>query len=645
VSLASGDVVAFERTARERVQELVNSGVDNEGLRALLKELEGSSLPGFEVARRAGRIAALLPAGAAAPLATIAAESNREIRSALVEALPPQFQRSVYRAPSSTPIEASSNKEAAESQSQASANGASDPHAEPESEKGADDWRTVLLLGGARETAANAQLLESRGMTPVRVSNLEILEALLEEPICGLVIYGSWWNQFGTAEAVVDFVRAQIAHSNLVFTKIDFRHLEAAETPLAAVIDELDDEVRSRVSCSDGPGLTLPDLTTLEGISNSLRGAWQVQVGVEGIDDTDRQLLAAAVSAFARTKHLSRRNTEENLSIRPIHEGRSGADVLVVRSAAYGLVVVAKLDKLSGLQDELDRARQAIPSTWLTAGELCLYSLRGRGALLQRLLVDLDSPQDGAPSLRERLQHCTAWERGRPGVPKPEVGELLLGIDRLIEKVITLNRPAEDQSDSLGWMDADPLLHLASSDIRWHVGDSGSGFDPTIHLNRAAEILGALEGKRVVHGDLHSGNALMLDTRTPDLIDFALAGSGHPCFDLVRISSAIAYEFLRQLDGETHLCAFFGRLHIDGANESELKAEFPDLVVGVGAEVAVHTLVACRTAALKVVDGGEGEALRQYLAMVYLIAAQSLMIEEFQEGLIRTALAAVGPAL
>jgi aminoglycoside phosphotransferase (APT) family kinase protein len=194
-------------------------------------------------------------------------------------------------------------------------------------------------------------------------------------------------------------------------------------------------------------------------------------------------------------------------------------------------------------------------------------------------------------------------------------------------------------------MDAKPLERLAGLKVHWRVGDPGSDFDPIVPLAHAKDLLKSHPTARVVHGDLHTGNALMLDTRTPDLIDFALAGSGHPCFDLVRVSSAIAYEFLRQLQDEAQVRSFFKRLYVDGAEESELKEEFAGLVTGVGSEVAVHALVTCRAAALEVIGSDEEKALSQYLAMVYLIAAQSLTIEEFQEGLVRCVLAAVGPRL
>ncbi len=641
MSLASSDVVAFESTARARVDELIADGIGSEGLRKLLKELEDSALPGFEVARRAARLASFLPPGASAPLAVAAAQSSREIRSALVGILPPEYQQSAYRPEPATSPRIVAPPVVTEPEPEDAAIGG----LEAEEEDEADRWHAVLLLGTAQESAANTHLLESRGIKAVRVSTLEALEQAGDDGICGLVIYASWWNQFDGADSIVDFVRTRIARSNLLYTKIEFGNLGTADVPFVELIQALDDEVKARVNCSAGAGLTTLDLQALEAVATSLRAAWRVRVGVEGIGNADRQLLAAAVAAFARAKHLPRSGDPEQLSIRPIHEGRSGADVLAVRSEAYQLIVVAKLDELPDLEAELDRARRTMPPRWLTSGELCLYSLGGRGVLLQRLLGDLDSPEEGAPSLHDRLRDCAAWENGRRGTPEPELSQLNLGLDRLVEKVVELNRAAGDEPASRGWMDAKPLVRLAGFDVRWQVGEAGDQFDPITHLDRAKEILDTHQGRTVIHGDLHAGNALMPDTRTPDLIDFAMAGSGHPCFDLVRISSAITYGFLRQLDGETQFRAFFKRLHVDGADEAELKAEFPGLLTGIGGQVALHALVICRAAALEGTEGQPDEALRQYLAMVYLIAAQSLIIEGLQEGIVRSVLATIGPLL
>jgi Ser/Thr protein kinase RdoA (MazF antagonist) len=194
-------------------------------------------------------------------------------------------------------------------------------------------------------------------------------------------------------------------------------------------------------------------------------------------------------------------------------------------------------------------------------------------------------------------------------------------------------------------MDAETLGRLGSLDIHWQVGETEGKFDPADLLDRAKQILAGHPGRRVVHGDLHAGNALMPDPQIPDLIDFAMAGSGHPCFDLVRISSAIAYGFMRQVEGEAEFCSFFSRLHVGGASEAELASEFPRLLESIGSRLALHALVACRDRALEITEGQPDQARQQYLAMVYLVAAQSLTIESFQEGVVRAALGAVGPTL
>ena len=645
MSLVSADVVAFESAARSRISDLLERDLDVAVLSSLFAELETSSLPANEVSRRAGRIAQRLPERAGAPLAAVAAQSAPPVRAALIPLLPPSLQRSAYGGAAPPPTPVMPAPPAAEPSPDEGAEDEDRDLAAASEEREAEDWHTVLLLGGAREASANAQLLENRGIKPVRVAGRKELDDLAGERICGLVIYGGWWRQFATPEELVAFVGDQITHSNLLYLKLDYSHLEEATEPLSALLEDLDDEVRVRVNAAQGAGLTEADLKGFSAVAGLLGRAERVGVGVEGIDEADRRMLAAALASFAKRRHLTRFQGEEHLSIRPIFEGRSGARVLAVRSTAYRAVVVAKLDGLAQLQTELHRARRAIPAGWLSAGEMCLCSLNGRGVLLQRLLADLDQPSEGAPSLRERLRRCAAWEHGREGLPEPRAEDLRLGVDRLVEKVVLLNRAVADEPASEGWMDAETLRKLATLGVCWRIGEDAEMFDPAEHLERAKEILDGHDAKRVIHGDLHTGNLLMPDDRTPDLIDFALAGGGHPCFDLVRISSAIAYEFLRVLAGEPELRRFFARLHLDGAAEEELLEEFPDLLSGTGAGVAVHALTACRDAALRALDGEAEEKRSQYVAMVYLIAAQSLTIEGFQEAVVRSALAAVGPMI
>jgi hypothetical protein len=83
---------------------------------------------------------------------------------------------------------------------------------------------------------------------------------------------------------------------------------------------------------------------------------------------------------------------------------------------------------------------------------------------------------------------------------------------------------------------------------------------------------------------------------------------------------------------------------VDGASADVLAAEFSDVLEGSSARLAATAIARCRAAAL---DGltGNAEAEVQYLAMVYLIAAQSLTMSEFEGAVVRAALAAVQPPL
>ncbi|MGD9736478.1 MAG: phosphotransferase family protein [Solirubrobacterales bacterium] len=631
MSLLSTDVAAFEAAARERIAALLAAGLDAATLHALFAELESSALSAYEVSRRAARLLTLLPPEADPALAAIAAEAAPPIRNALIARLPPELQRRAYEGGAPEP--------AALAPTPSPRQTPTTPAATPE------DWHTVLLLGGAHEVGRNARLLENRDIKPVRVADLAAFDELAGEQICGFVVYASWWRQFSTPQSLLAFVEGQLASSNLLYLKLDYSGLGDAAGDLTAFIESLDPEQRNRIAEAQDPQLTDADLVRLCAAADFLAVADRAAVGIEGIDHGDRRLLAAALASFAVAKQLPRFQSAEELSIRPITEGRSGARVLAVRSGAFRVLVIAKLDCLENLRDELLRARQTMPAAWTAAGEIRLYSLQGRGVLLQRLLDQLDRPEEGAPSLCERLRAAERWEVGRLG-PEPQLADFCLAVDRLVEKLGQLNRPAaETESPTTGWMDARTLGVLAGRGVRWQIESEVGDFDPAEHLELAEQILASHSDNCIVHGDMHGGNLLLRDERTPDLIDFATAGSGHPCFDLVRISSAIAYEFLRLLEGEERQRAFFVRLHIDGADEADLRAEFPDLLAGIGSGVALRALTRCRSAALASLAGDPGEDHRQYLAMVYLVAAQSLTVADLQEGVVRSALAAVGPAL
>jgi hypothetical protein len=642
VSLVSADVSAFEAAARERTEELGRGEPATAEIAAIFAELSGSALADNEKSRRAMRIAELLPRtlGFHTALASAAAGASPEIRAAVVGVLPAELQRAAYTGE----VGETGAGPTAETTGEDAGVDEPLPGAAEGSVEEAEDWRSVLLLGNAQEIAANAQYLRGRGFRPIRVVKPEDAEVLEGEEVCGIVIHASWWASFESSERLLSFIESRISGSNLLYVKLDCGGLGEAEERLNEIIEGCDADVRARISAGTSSTLTQLDTDVLEEVATLLDRAESAQVRVEGLRESDRRLLAAAVESFAAHKHLSGPHGGEQLSVQPILGGRSGAQVLRLRSAAYRATFVAKLDRLERLSEELERTRRSRPAGGPPGADMCLYSLGGAGVLIQQLLSDLDQPDKSAVTLKERLVECQAWERGRRDGAEPQLADLELGVERAVAAIAQVNREAAGDPDSQCWLTAENLERLEELGVKWEISSTEGAFNPAEVVGRAEEIVNAHGRTHVVHGDMNSSNLVMQDDRMPNLIDFALAGAGHPCFDFVRLSSAVAYEFLRPLLSEEDLRRFFTRVHIDGASKEELRAEFPVLLSGISAGVAVHALTECRRRALASM-GESDAALEQYLAMVFLIGAQSLTIDDFQLGLVRSALGAIGPGL
>jgi Ternary complex associated domain 9 len=638
MSLLDPEPAGFEVAAKNRVAQITASTNPVAAIAEAFAELSGSGLARSEVARRAARMAELLPGDVdlQAALADAVGAAAPEVRGAVVSVSPAAVRQAAYAAPADG------------SPSDPSATSVGSPPAVPTAsgEEASEaeerlDWGTVLLLGGEDETAANVRFLTAHKLKPIRVANRENLGLLSDEHICGLVFHRGWWLHFDDGQELLADLRSRLAGSNLLYVKLDQVGLnDDTAVGLASLLDSADLQP-AVLSVGTGSELTPVDLARLRGVASRLAGADAVEIGVEGLDAGRGRLLAAAVRAYANDLLLPGPFGDERLSVDPISSG-SRASVLRLRSEAFQSLFIAKLDRLEALQKEFDRTRWATPPGQPFRGEPRLYSLGGQGVLIQSLLGDLATTGRQAPSLRERLRECASAERGREGTREADPDELCEGIDRAVAAIRAVNGAPGEHPGSEGWMGARPLHSFAERGIRWRIGTAPATFDPAAYADRVIATLDGCEVGAVVHGDLHADNVLLPGDRNPCLIDFAGAGAGHPCFDLVRLSSALAYEFLRPLGGEEELIGFLSRAHIDGADEDELRAEYGQLLVGTGPTVALRALTACRRAALAAFDDQE-VGLTQYLAMVYLIAVQSLTIEGFQVAVVRSALAALAP--
>ncbi len=643
MSLDAEDIAEFERAVTDLLAA-VNDDTDllAERLETSFNVLSESGLPVDEMSRRARRIVSRFASisGIEQAVAAAARPAAPAVRTAAVAELPPEWQRAAYTETSS--LESLPREERALGAEPARAVPTS---AEvPPQDDPADVWRTVLLLGDRDEVEPNAQLLRSRNFKSIKVTSLGQLPDLHDESCCGIVIHRGWWRQFESPEAMVSFVRRQLDFASIPNYRIDSEGLGDGALALVNALNQFDASTRSRVVTSLGSVVGDADFARFDNVASLLKSADDAHIVVEGLADSERRLLASAIALFEGEERGRLATRATDLIISPLIDGRSNARVFRIRSESGASLFVAKIDALARLQEEVARARTIAPPG--PAPAMAYYSLAGTAVLIQRLFTNLDAPLEGAPSLRERLATRSAWERGRRAAgQEPLLSDLEKGLDRLISLVQELNIPNGEGVGVYCWTKVEPLSHLADLGIHWKIETDDGDFDP-------AELLGWVEAKVselgdtcLVHGDLHAGNVLMIDDRTPRLIDFAAAGGGHPCFDLVRLSSAIAYSTLRPVANEHRLREFFDRAHVKGATPDKLADEFPDLIANSGARLAARALSLTREAAYEALGSEEDDAEGHYLAMVYLIGAQTLTMDDYQGAAVRAALGAVHPRL
>lgn len=160
----------------------------------------------------------------------------------------------------------------------------------------------------------------------------------------------------------------------------------------------------------------------------------------------------------------------------------------------------------------------------------------------------------------------------------------------------------------------------------------------------ATDIATNLLHKATVHGDVHLRNILLRDDREPFFIDYACSGPGHPCFDLVRLESALMYGCFRMTADEQSLQALFRYMLQNDPDEADVARDFPGLLSSVGNRLAIRATILSRRACMRVLQNYAGD-LRDYIAVRYLVAAQSLTHTHLQTGIVRAAISALSNCL
>jgi thiamine kinase-like enzyme len=193
---------------------------------------------------------------------------------------------------------------------------------------------------------------------------------------------------------------------------------------------------------------------------------------------------------------------------------------------------------------------------------------------------------------------------------------------------------------------ADTICQLAKKKgINWSIKDL---HDADINLPKLASIAEAivqpLQDKAVVHGDVHLRNVLLRDNRDPFLIDYALSGPGHPCYDLARLDAAVMFRCFRAVAPEPRVAAFIAAISIENASYADLEQNYRDLLTSVGNRIAAKTSILVRKQCLDLLTG-RGANAHAYYAMKVLVSASALTMLEPQSAICRATLSALAPLL
>ena len=238
------------------------------------------------------------------------------------------------------------------------------------------------------------------------------------------------------------------------------------------------------------------------------------------------------------------------------------------------------------------------------------------------------------------MYYCEHWPDSYQGPGEDDLREL---INRAIRKLQRLNSQANDGACSRKtYMSCEPYDTLRRSGMNWSI-ESTDGRSVFELAYQARGIVAALGEAVTVHGDVQLRNILVRDGREPHFIDYANCGPGHPCYDLVRLESAVVFYCFRMNSDERELAALFLDV-LNGRDEAAIRDAHPVFCSSRTNRLAIHTSVACRAAAIETV-AAQGGTEDDYLAMKFVLACQSLFLIHLQSGVVRALLAALGTFL
>jgi hypothetical protein len=493
---------------------------------------------------------------------------------------------------------------------------------------------SVVLLGNEPEHARNSSLLRENRFTPLRRESLDGIEELLLSGACGLVIAASFWDGRVACDQALD-LRKISSLTSMLFLRVDERllHPEAGE-----VLTEMISGGGDNVYICNGIGceLTYSDLALLGRIARDLDASEKIVLASDEISESEGRVLKMGVLGSIKGQRSTPRVGRLGLTF--IRGGQSGAKIVVVRPDDGGLPIVAKIDKVEKLRDELGRYDLYI-RRWENRVHPKIHSHLGCSVLIYSLVDDSNSPERPAPTLEERLEKLLNSELGNWGEPPPLEESLVTAVERAGRMLAGLNRNrAEDHPKPYASWLSSGIREQARTGVNWlFEGSLANG-----GLISQAELwmtqVQKLDGLAKTHGDVHLRNIILNDDLLPCFVDFALAGPGHPCYDLVRLNAGILFRAFRMLDDESSISRLLCGV-LEGRSYEQLGATYQPLLSSVANRLAIRAAVNIRQLCMEVL-GQYGGGHQDYVAMQGLVACQALTMPYCQTGIVRALLRA-----
>jgi Phosphotransferase enzyme family len=563
------------------------------------------------------------------------------VRQAVITSLPASLRRLAYAPQAGT--DATTAPPATTSPLNPGVPHGGDPAAPPPQPPQPRECASVILLGTFADHEENRQTLEKRGFASLRATTVVQLDEFLDHEVCGVVVARSWWSGIPEAERE-NVLRRIIRHSSFAWLKFDTHNLpcvgEAFRQLLVSVRysgPEWDDCV-----CHDGWRLTQHDLDALERVRGVLANSEAVRLCPAEIQESQARVLIGAAIKHVRQRNFAGPFRLTQVEANFIPGGRSFAKIIRMAPDDDGAPLVAKVDEVGRLSDEMNRFKR-YAQRWDTALNPQLHFHAGTSLIIFGLVESPDSPGRPAPTLEETLEtmyYCEHWPDSYQGPGEDDLREL---INRAIRKLQRLNSQANDGACSRKtYMSCEPYDTLRRIGMNWSI-ESTDGRSVFELAYQARGIVAALGEAVTVHGDVQLRNILVRDGREPHFIDYANCGPGHPCYDLVRLESAVVFYCFRMNSDERELAALFLDV-LNGRDEAAIRDAHPVFCSSRTNRLAIHTSVACRAAAIKTV-AAQGGTEDDYLAMKFVLACQSLFLIHLQSGVVRALLAALGTFL